>query len=80
MNEKTSEFIASVIANIIVLLASALIFMWVWNMCIPDIFEGVKQIGYDNSLGILILTSLIFRDNREVKVIKKDETEKNKEE
>jgi len=55
------------IVAIIAILIFSFIFMWLWNLVMPDVF-GLKQITLWQALGILILASILFGGHRVVNV------------
>lgn len=58
-----SIIVVGVIALVIGLSAlAALPFMWLWNALMPDIF-GLKVLSFLQSWGLLILSSMIFKNN-----------------
>jgi hypothetical protein len=55
------------IVAIIAILIFSFIFMWIWNLVVPDVF-GLKQVTLWQALGILILASILFGGHRVVNV------------
>ncbi|MGI9403008.1 MAG: hypothetical protein ACR2OF_00675 [Hyphomicrobium sp.] len=55
------------IIAIIAILVFSFIFMWIWNLVMPDVF-GLKQVTLWQALGILILASILFGGHRVVNV------------
>ncbi len=55
------------VVAIIAILVFSFIFMWIWNLVVPDVF-GLKQITLWQALGILILASILFGGHRVVHV------------
>lgn len=55
------------IVAIIAILIFSFIFMWIWNLVVPDVFS-LKQITLWQALGILILASILFGGHRVVHV------------
>ena len=53
------------VVALIALLIFTVIFQWIWNAVIPDVF-GIKQITIWQALGILILASILFGGHRVV--------------
>lgn len=55
------------IVAIIAILIFSFIFMWIWNLVVPDVF-GLKQVTLWQALGILILASILFGGHRVVNI------------
>jgi hypothetical protein len=45
---------------IVVFILAILIVQYIWNAVIPDIFPGSKQIGFWQTVGLLILVNILF--------------------
>jgi hypothetical protein len=58
-----NELVIAVVA----LIVFTFIFMWIWNLVMPDVF-GTKKITPWQALGILILASILFGGHRIVNV------------
>jgi hypothetical protein len=54
-----------VVIAIVALIVFTFIFMWIWNLVMPDVF-GTKKITPWQALGILILASILFGGHRVV--------------
>lgn len=55
----------ALVVAVISLIVFMFVFMWIWNLVMPDIF-GVKKISVWQALGILILASILFGGHRVV--------------
>jgi hypothetical protein len=66
-------FIVKFIVNIIVM---PLIFMLLWDFVVPPIF-GLKTISYLQSIAVIIMTNIIFK-NKNLENFKNKETEEEK--
>lgn len=60
------QYLLSILFGIVTAFVIALVFalpvMWLWNWLIPEIF-GLVEIGFWQSFGLLILSSLLFKSN-----------------
>lgn len=60
-----TEVIGVVIAAFVMIFVLGLIFslpvMWLWNGCLVGAIDGVREIGWLQSFGILILSGLLFK-------------------
>ena len=62
MNELTATLIGALVGLIIGLVILAiitLIFRWLWNTTMPDVF-GVKSLTFAQSFKILLIASMLF--------------------
>lgn len=62
MNDMTATLIGLVIGLIIGLIILAiitLIFRWLWNTTMPDVF-GVKSLSFGQAFKILLIASMLF--------------------
>jgi len=62
MTDVTGTLIGAVIGLIIGLIILAiitLIFRWLWNTTMPDVF-GVKSLSFGQSFKILLISSMLF--------------------
>jgi hypothetical protein len=62
MNDMTATLIGLVIGLIIGLVILAiitLIFRWLWNTTMPDVF-GVKSLSFGQAFKILLIASMLF--------------------
>jgi hypothetical protein len=62
MTDITATLIGAVfglIIGLIILAIITLIFRWLWNTTMPDVF-GVKSLTFGQSFKILLLASLLF--------------------
>lgn len=59
MNMAQVGFGALVIGIVIFILA-ILIVQYIWNAVIPEIFTGANQIGFWQTVGLLILANILF--------------------
>jgi len=41
----------------------ALPVMWLWNGCLVGAVDGVHDIGFWQALGLLVLSSIMFKNN-----------------
>ena len=48
-----------IVIAIVIFILSILIFQFIWNAVMPDIF-GTKQIGFWHTVGLLILANILF--------------------
>lgn len=48
-----------VVIAIVIFILSILIVQYIWNAVMPDVF-GTKQIGFWQTVGLLILTNILF--------------------
>lgn len=51
--------------GIAILLILVLIFKWLWNITMPDVF-GLKQLTFWQALRVLILASILFGGHRAI--------------
>ena len=62
MTEMTGALIGAVIGlliGLIILAIITLIFRWLWNTTMPDVF-GVKSLSFGQSFKILLIASMLF--------------------
>ena len=63
--ETFAKLIALVFASIVVIIVFGLIMslpvMWLWNGCLVAAIPGIKEIGWLQAWGILILCGLLFK-------------------
>lgn len=60
---KTTKYVIAVSAAVISLvLLVALVLMMLWNWLMPDLF-GIPEVSFIQSLGIMILSSILFRSH-----------------
>lgn len=57
----------ALVIAIVALIVFTVIFMWIWNLVMPDVF-GTKKITPWQALGILILAAILFGGHRVVNV------------
>jgi hypothetical protein len=62
-----SDFIANLIAAIIVIVIEALVVMIIWNLAIPEIFEGVKALDFGSAIAVTTLATIFFKSNINIK-------------
>lgn len=55
----------ALVVAVISLIVFMFVFMWIWNLVMPDVF-GIKKISIWQALGILILASILFGGHRVV--------------
>lgn len=63
--ENKMETLGKLLANIVTVAILSLILsfpvMWLWNSCLVDAIYGIKEIGWLQAWGILILSGLLFK-------------------
>ena len=61
--EKILTILISLVVSIVLIgCVLSLPTMWLWNALMPDLF-GLKEIDFWQSLGVVLLTGILFRDN-----------------
>jgi hypothetical protein len=50
----------TIVIAIVVFILAILIVQYIWNAVMPDIFPGSKQIGFWQTVGLLILVNILF--------------------
>jgi hypothetical protein len=62
MSEVTGTLIglvAGIIIGLVILAIITLIFRWLWNTTLPDVF-GVKTVTFGQAFKILLISSMLF--------------------
>ncbi len=67
MGEAILAVVLGLIVVVILIAVMTVIFMWIWNAIVPDVF-GWKQVTFYQALGILILAGMLFGGHRVVEV------------
>lgn len=65
MEHPVAAVLIALAVAIVALAIFTFIFQWIWNAVIPDVF-GLKKITLWQTLGILILASILFGGHRVV--------------
>jgi hypothetical protein len=65
MEHPVAAALIGLVVAIVALAIFTFIFQWIWNAVIPDVF-GLKKITLWQTLGILILASILFGGHRVV--------------
>lgn len=55
--------VAGVVALVVLGLIVSLPVMWLWNACLVAAIPGIKEIGWLQAWGILILCGLLFKNS-----------------
>lgn len=63
--DTTLVILNALVVAVISLVVFMFVFMWIWNLVMPDVF-GVKKITVWQALGIVILASILFGGHRVV--------------
>lgn len=66
----TQKILFVIFLNFILLAIIALPLMYLWNACIVGLFPGVGEIGWVHSIGLLIISNLLLKN--EVSITTKD--------
>ena len=51
---------STIVIAIVVFILAILIVQYIWNAVMPDVFPGSKQIGFWQTVGLLILVNILF--------------------
>ena len=62
MEKILTSLISLVVSIVLIGCVLSLPTMWLWNALMPDLF-GLKEIDFWQSLGVVLLTGILFRDN-----------------
>ncbi len=66
MKKIIGVFATSALLNFIVIVLISGIFEFLWNSCLVPAVTGLNEVGFFQSLGIIILVRLLFRSNVEL--------------
>ena len=53
-----------VLIGVVILALLTIFFQWLWNSTMPEVFPGVRTLGFGQAFKILLLASILFGGHR----------------
>ena len=67
METQALEVIAGIVVVLILVAVLVVIFRWLWNSTMPDVF-GIREVSFWQAVRILLLAGILFGGHRAVEV------------